>query len=259
MTDCALEMIGTGYRSVLMSSPGETGERTPHRLRLVARSRGAQVAIALIAGALAGLIVFVVTRITGRNLFLITGAVGGLAAAAAVQFYRRTAQLTEVKITVPQFSELTFVVNNDARQVAWRLFVETVTRTATQPLGDDEGIIREAMNSLYSLFAITRDTLKDSRPSVVVSGGQTVEQLAVTMLNWELRPFLSKWHPRLTAFERANTDKPEDEWADGPACRADLRVVQEHIRVYALGFAKLAGVRDAATMVARVTDEQAGD
>ena len=29
-----------------------------------------------------------------------------------------------------------------------------------------------------------------------------MEHLAVTMLNWELRPFLSKWHPRLQRFEQ---------------------------------------------------------
>ena len=166
-------------------------------IRPIFNKRSAQIAAAAVIGAIVGLVVFTIAQVTGRNLYIIIGAAAGAAAVLVLQQYWRAAQLTEVKITVPQVSELTFVVNNDARQVAWKLYIETVTRVSTQPLTDEEGFIREALTSLYGLFATTRDTLKASRPSVPVSGGQTVEHLAVTMLNHELRPFLSKWHPRL--------------------------------------------------------------
>ena len=156
-----------------------------------------QIVAAAVIGVIAGLVIFTISRITGRNLYIIIGGVAGAAAVLVLQQFRQTAQLTEVKVTVPHVSELTFVVNNDARQVAWKLYVETVTRVSTQPLADEEGFVREALTSLYGLFATTRDTLKASRPSVPVSGRQTVEHLAVTMLNHQLRPFLSKWHPRL--------------------------------------------------------------
>lgn len=149
-------------------------------------------------------------------------------------------------------SELTFVVNNDARQVAWKLYIETVTRVSTQPLTDEEGYIREALTSLYGLFATTRDTLKASRPSVPVSGGQAVEHLAVTMLNHELRPFLSKWHPRLREFEKAHPDGQESAWPGNVECRSDLRHVQSHLVGFALGFARLAGVRDPVAAIASV-------
>ena len=219
-------------------------------IRPIFSKRSAQIAAAAVIGAIAGLVVFTVAQITGRNLYIIIGAVAGAAAVLVLQQYWRTAQLTEVKITVPQVSELTFVVNNDARQVAWKLYIETVTRVSTQPLTDEEGFIREALTSLYGLFATTRDTLKASRPSVPVSGGQTVEHLAVTMLNHELRPFLSKWHPRLREFEKAHPDGQESAWPDNMACRGELRRVQAHLVDYALGFAHLAGVRDAKLTIA---------
>ena len=167
-----------------------------------------------------------------------------------LQQFWRTARLTEVKVTVPQVSELTFVVNNDARQVAWKLYVEAVTRISTQPLGDEDGYIREALTSLYGLFATTRDTLKSSRPSVPVSGRKTVEYLTVTMLNHQLRPFLSKWHPQLREFEKACPDGPESAWPDNAACRAELYTVQANLFDYALGFADLAGVREARAAIA---------
>jgi hypothetical protein len=203
----------------------------------------------VLIGAAAGLVVFGVTRLSGRNLFVVTGAFAGAVSVLAFQVYGRAARLTEVRVTVPQLSELTFVVNNEAKQVAWRLFVETVTRVSTQPLDDGEGLLREALTSLYGLFGTAREALKSARPSVQVTGEQTVEYLAITMLNRELRPFLSTWHPRLKAFEEDNPSRPESEWSEGADCRAELRVVQANLRGYALGFARLAGVRNAMVLV----------
>lgn len=156
-----------------------------------------------------------------------------------------------VKITVPQVSELTYVVNNDARGVAWNLYVETVTRVSTQRLADEDGFVRESLTSLHGLFGTTREILKASHPSVPVSGGPTVEYLAVTMLNRELRPFLSKWHPRLGEYEKSHPDDPESAWPGKTACRSELSVVQAHLVEFALGFARLAGVRDAQSTIIR--------
>jgi hypothetical protein len=219
-------------------------------LKPLLASRLVQLTLAAITGALVGLIVFAIARVSGRNLFLITGCVSGVVAVVVLQFYRRAAHLTEVKITIPQFSELTFVVNDESRVVAWKLFVETVTRVTTQPLNDDQGLIREAMTSLYGLFATTRETLKSSRPSVPAPGSQTVEHLAVTMLNWEIRPFLSTWHPQLRQFEQEHPTGPESAWPEAATCRGELRRTQEHLRRYALGFARLAGVREPEGMIA---------
>jgi hypothetical protein len=210
------------------------------------------VLAAAVVGALAGLVIFELTRIGGRGLYITAGAVAGMAGIVVIQIYNRSARLTEVKVSVPQLSELTFVVNNESRNVAWQLFVETVTRVSTQPLDDDEGLTREALTSLYGLFATTRDTLKSSRPSVPVPGGRTVEHLAITMLNQELRPFLSKWHPRLREFEQARPDATETDWPENAACRAELREAQRRIHAYAMGFAKLAGVREPEAMASAV-------
>ncbi|MEW2398593.1 hypothetical protein [Streptomyces sp. NPDC046862] len=226
-----------------------TNSTTP--MRRLLRGRTTRLLTAMVIGALTGVVVFAITQVTGRNLFIITGAIAGAVAVTVLQLYGRSARLAEVKVTVPQISEFTFVVDNDARQVAWHLFVETATRVSTQPLASDEGLIREAMNSLYSLFATTRDILKGSRPSVAVAGNQTVESLALAMLNQELRPFLSTWHPRLRGFETAHPDGPESAWPDNATCRAELRRVQRHIHAYALGFARLAGVHDADTLISR--------
>lgn len=191
----------------------------------------------------------------GREYTLLSvGAVVGALLAGVADFYRRTVRLTEVRVSVPQLSELTFVVNDDTRQVSWQLFVESVTRISTQRLSDDEGLVREALTSLYGLFATTRDILRTTRPTVG-GDGITVEYLAVNLLNRELRPFLSKWHPRLKAHENAFPDAPESEWPEAAECRAELAVVQAHTREYVMGFARLAGVRDPGLMVGGVAPD----
>ncbi len=205
--------------------------------------------MSVLVGAVAGFVVYTITKTGGRNLFILTGAVAGVVTVVALQFFGRSTSLTQVKLKIPHLSELTFVVNSDARLVAWRLYIEIVTRIASQPLDADHGSLREAMNSLYALFGTTRQTLKEGVPSARVAGGRTVEQLAIAMLNRELRPFLSHWHPRLAEYQRKRPTSPESAWPENEACRSDLARVQENIVAYALGFAALAGVRDAESMV----------
>jgi hypothetical protein len=208
------------------------------------------MAVAALLGAATGLGIFAVSRLTGALLYTLVGALVGLAAAVALRPYAGRARLSSLKITVPHVSELTFVVDDDARQVAWRLYVEAATRVSTQPLASTDGSLREALTSLYGLFATTRESLKASHPSASRTGtGHTVEYLAITMLNRELRPFLSKWHPLLRDYELAHAGAPEAGWAHNDSCRADLDRVRINIVDYALGFAQLAGARDAASML----------
>ena len=222
--------------------------------KLITSKRVVYIAVAVVIGAVAGFVVFTIAQVTGRNLYIIIGAVAGAAAILVPQQYWRNVQLTQVTTAVPVLGELTFAINNDARQVAWKLYVETATRVSTQALSDEAGFIREALTSLYGLFQTARNLLEASRPSVPASGDQTVEYLAVTMLNRQLRPFMSKWHPRLREYEKKHPDGPESDWDDNAKCRDELREVQAGLLEFALAFARLAGVRNARAAI--VADDQ---
>ncbi|MFF2125397.1 hypothetical protein ACFVW1_08330 [Streptomyces olivochromogenes] len=211
-------------------------------------SRAVRVLVAAVGGGVAGTALYGLRSVGGVYAFGAIGAVLGALAVLGAEFYRRTASLTEVRITVPQLSELTFVVNDHTRAVSWQLFVESVTRISTQRLDDDEGFLREALTSLYGLFATTRDILKAARPTSH-RDGVTVEYLAVNLLNRELRPFLSKWHPRLREFESAHPELNESAWTEAAECRRELALLQVNTREYVLSFARLAGVRDPDLMV----------
>lgn len=213
------------------------------------RGRWARVVLGLVVGGAVGMVIYQGSRLTGRNLFVLCGATAGAVAAIVVHGYSRTVRLTDITISVPQLSELRFAVTKDSQQVAWKLFVEAVTRVSVQPLDTGTGLIREALTSLYGLFAITRDVLKQTHPSPRTGTDPTVEHLAIAMLNTELRPFLSRWHPALLAWEKAHPEQGEAGWPQDAECRSELAAMQRRLVTYMLSFGKLAGVPNAQQIV----------
>lgn len=105
------------------------------------------------------------------------------------------------------------------------------------------------MNSLYSLFQNVRNELSTARPTPSPGKERSVEELAIAMLNLELRPFLAHWHPRLKKWEQDNEGKPEELWLENSDCRADLERLQERMRAYVVGYAKIAGVNDVEILI----------
>ncbi|MFE4108377.1 hypothetical protein [Almyronema epifaneia] len=132
------------------------------------------------------------------------------------------------------------------QNAAWELYIELVTRIAVQPLDTEQGTVREAMNSLYSLFGSTREILRKAGPKVGASH-DSVGGIAIAVLNNGLRPFLSKWHPTLQAWESKKTldvsaQAHEKSWEQEPALRRELEALRTNLEQYANALAKIAGV-----------------
>lgn len=195
-------------------------------------------------GLLIGWLVFSISTLSGKPLFIIEGGLIGLIISAITLACNRGSgflTLSEVTLSLPEFAQMKFAINLEYRRVAWKLFVETLTRVATQPLGLEDGSLREALTSLYGLFGAARDLLKNMPPSKPTSKA-TVEMLAVKMLNQEIRPFLSKWHVRLKKFETTRPDATESEWRENDDCRKELESVRNRLISYTKAFGQLAGV-----------------
>ncbi len=141
--------------------------------------------------------------------------------------------------------ELPFVtgvweVNDAQRQAAWEMYVELVTRISVQPLDPDEGLLREALSSLYTLFGETRRILRAAGPSVARPRSRqllTFGQIAVDVLNIALRPVLAKWHPLLIEHEASRGTKSATEheraWDKAGALRAELASLRAQLAAYA--------------------------
>lgn len=195
-------------------------------------------------GAIVGAAVYQGSQLTGRSLYVLIGTTAGAVAAVVAHAYSTAIRLVDVTVSVPQFSSARFVVSPDSRAVAWQLFIESTTRISVQPLDADAGLLRETMNSLYSLFTTTRKVLMASEPSRRATHGPTVEHLAISMLNHEIRPFLSRWHPRLRRWEAEHPGTPEQDWPEASQCREALAQMQRQLAAYTVSFGRLAGLTD---------------
>ncbi|MFC8145871.1 hypothetical protein ACFUKV_29670 [Streptomyces paradoxus] len=152
-----------------------------------------------------------------------------------------------VKITIPFLGEIggEWEPEDAEQRAAWELYVELVTRVSVAPLREDEGSAREALTSMYVLFATVRDILKRYGPDVAPPGARNEVSfgiLAVTVLNRAVRPVLSKWHPRLTAWESSapagrSAVEHENTWHEIGALRADL----DSLRLVLLELAQVLG------------------
>ena len=146
----------------------------------------------------------------------------------------------------------TWEPNDDEGKAAWELYVELVTRIAVVPLGEQEGLLREALSSLYSLFATTRDILRRYGPDVAEprpDGQYSFGVLAVAMLNYGLRPVLARWHPALEDWEASrppdrSRGEHERAWEHAAGLRADLDGARDVLTQYASLMASACGVPD---------------
>lgn len=158
----------------------------------------------------------------------------------------------KIKIGLPWIGDLEGEWQPDENEVkaAWELYVELVTRISIVELKPGEGLLREALSSLYSLFGSTRDILRKYGPSVGKPKGDSTLSfgvLSVAVLNSVLRPVLAKWHPILQDYESTRPGgvsplEHEKKWEKAQELRDILNEVRSKLSEYADILAQVAGV-----------------
>ena len=121
-------------------------------------------------------------------------------------------------------------------EAAWELYVELLTRIATQPLPEDAGMEQSALSSVYSLFAITREVLREyGKDSIGFA------KIAIVILNQVVRPFTARWHKL----------SEEGAFENGDQCalfRTELKELQVKLNGYMGMLAKIAGVEEISSL-----------
>ena len=149
---------------------------------------------------------------------------------------------------------------DDAEErAAWEMYVELVTRISVAELRPGDGVLREALSSLYSLFATTRDILKRYGPGIARGkdgGSLSFGYIAVAVLNGALRPLLAEWHPALASHEalRPPTLAPADHertWDRADELRVQLNALRQVLLDYSY---LLADAVDAPALMRAVRD-----
>ena len=155
---------------------------------------------------------------------------------------------TKISVSLPfELGKLEFEPDEAQQRAAWSLYVELTTRIATESFDLERGLLREALNSLYSLFDLTREILREAGPDVA-RGPNSFGTIAIDVLNKGLRPFTTKWHPSLLAYERKCSPdvsplEHEHTWEHAPEMRQELTELQEQMKAYVDVLAQIAGVK----------------
>lgn len=134
------------------------------------------------------------------------------------------------------FLEAEFQPSDPDRAAAWDLYVELLTRVTTQEIPTAAGDEETALASIFSLFPLTRQILKEHG-----SGAGAFAKIAVPVLNQIIRPFTTKWHQR-SLSKAFYSDVLRAEF------RAEIADVQTQLRNYTRALAAMAEVEDLTTL-----------
>lgn len=97
-------------------------------------------------------------------------------------------------------------VNDDDRQIAYKIWVELSTRKIGLPIDLEHDVITEVYDSWHTFFSVTRELIKDipvrkyRRDST-----EKIVRLSIEVLNEGLRPHLTRWQARFRRwYEQAS-------------------------------------------------------
>lgn len=137
----------------------------------------------------------------------------------------------KLKINASIFEvELTFTDKD--KDAAWDLYVEMITRTTTQAFVKEEGNAKAALDSIYSIFGLTRSLLKEHGRDC-----RGFAKVSIPILNQMIRPFTSKWH-------QYSLDGTLEYPENYESFMLELRSLQKDLGKYVNLLADMAGVED---------------
>jgi hypothetical protein len=139
--------------------------------------------------------------------------------------------MTSLQIKTP-FLDMEFKPQDADKAAAWDLYIELLTRITTQPLPKEHGDEQTALNSIFSLFGLTREVLKKHGRDA-----SEFSKIAIVVLNQIIRPFTAKWHKESIENAFQNEEKCNE-------FRDELEKLQKVLVIYTRMLSDMAGVED---------------
>ncbi|MCI0734349.1 MAG: hypothetical protein L0Y38_11085 [Methylococcaceae bacterium] len=149
--------------------------------------------------------------------------------------------MSSLRISTP-FLDMEFKPRDEDRKAAWELYIELLTRVATQPLAQEHGDEKTALDSIHALFPTSRETIKKYGPR-----SREFTKIAIVVLNQVVRPFTAKWH-RLSLQGAFNEPIRRTEF------RQELAGLQETLLRYTQMLGNMAGVEEDLTRIEELPD-----
>lgn len=117
---------------------------------------------------------------------------------------RRSIYADSVNINIPfGIGSANFKTAPMDRIIAWKLYVQLVTRKAALPFDEQLDLISDVYDSLFELFKITRELLLELPPHEF-QRQQGIAALMLRVLNGGVRPHLTKWQAEYRAWSETS-------------------------------------------------------
>ena len=145
-------------------------------------------------------------------------------------------ELSEIALSPTEFN-ITISYQNYDKEAAWLMYVELLTRVTTQKLEEGTGDEKTALDSIYSLFASTRQVLREKGRKAI-----NFTKISVIILNKVIRPFTAKWHKESLGGAFEKLDKCNE-------FRNELENLRISLLKYSRILAEMAGVEDMSFML----------
>ena len=139
--------------------------------------------------------------------------------------------MTSLKINF-KFLEMQWEPKDEDKNAAWELYIEMLTRTATQYLEPEHGDEKTALDSIFKLFSLTRNIIKSHKRDCI-----EFAKIAIIILNQKIRPFTAKWHKEMLSDAFKSKEKCK-------IFREELALLQKDLRIYTHLLSEMAGVED---------------
>jgi len=170
----------------------------------------------------------------------------------AIMFWRKW-HATTLTISLLLFGNISFAATKRDRELAWKLYVQLITRKAALPFDRDYDVVLVIHESLYQLFPATRDLLLDIADSENTMRSE-VPVIMERILNGRIRPYLTRWHSDFAAWEQTNAltdtvteNSPRERQRGFPeydALVADLETLNDELSEFATELRAIAVGRD---------------
>lgn len=139
--------------------------------------------------------------------------------------------LTGLKVNTGIF-EAELSPKDSDKDAAWDMYIELLTRITTQPLPDIDGVEKTALDSIYSVFGITRAIIKEHGRECI-----NFARIAIVILNQIIRPFTARWH-------KLSSDGAFDDIEKCKLFRMELKELQIKLINYSQMLAEIADVEE---------------
>ncbi len=171
-----------------------------------------------------------------------------LVAIVLLRFYiRKEGKLQDFELDEAEFGlgehKFKLKINDDDRQIAYKIWVELSTRKIGLPIDLEHDVITEVYDSWHTFFSVTRELIKDvpvrkyRRDST-----EKIVRLSIEVLNEGLRPHLTRWQARFrrwyeqasgeTDFVKISPQEIQQQFTHFQELADDMKIVNDRLIAY---------------------------